>query len=339
MSPVKDNVGVVVIGRNEGERLRRCLESVCPEGPVVYVDSGSSDNSIEVARSFTVDVVELDRSKPFSAARARNAGLTRLLELAPEAQYVQFVDGDCEVMPMWLEFACKELERRPEMGVVCGRLRERFPQSSVFNRLCDLEWNSGVGEIRACGGICMIRIRPLVDAGGFDTALIAGEEGELCLRLRNAGWRIVRLDIPMALHDAAMTSFYQWWKRSTRAGHAYAQNISLHFRSGEKHQLRQLLSAAVWGGALPVCGVISAVLAIWFRPALAILAMIVALELLLVLRVWRGRMRMGDPASAAFEYGLFMVPAKAAHCIGALKFWYRIVIGRKIELIEHKGSG
>src|SRR5437016_3239362 len=83
------------------------------------------------------------------SARARNAGLTRLLELAPDAQYVQFVDGDCEVMPMWLESACKELERRPEMGVVCGRLRERFPQSSVFNRLCDLEWNSGVGEIRA----------------------------------------------------------------------------------------------------------------------------------------------------------------------------------------------
>jgi len=339
MSLLKDKVGVVVIGRNEGERLLRCLNSVlAAPTTLVNVDSGTTDGSIAAARSLSADVVELDRSRPFSAARARNAGLARLLELKPDIQYVQFVDGDCEVMPTWLNTACEELDRRLDLAVICGRLRERFPEASVFNRLCDLEWNSGTGQIRASGGICMIKVKPFLEVGQFNTVLIAGEEGELCLRLREAGWKVIRLDAPMALHDAAMTSFGQWWKRSIRAGHAYAQNAALRVRGPEKHDLRQLFSAAVWGCAVPICGILSAIMAIWFPPAFAILAMTILLEILLVFRVSRGRIKMGDSAVCAFQYGLFIVPAKVAHCLGAAKFWYRVALGRQIELIEHKTS-
>ena len=73
-------VGAVAIGRNEGERLRRCLTSLLQQiARVVYVDSGSRDDSVAVAQSLGVKVVVLDTSAPFSAARARNAGFDALL--------------------------------------------------------------------------------------------------------------------------------------------------------------------------------------------------------------------------------------------------------------------
>src|SRR5882724_8041171 len=132
------DIGVVAIGRNEGERLRRCLASVVGKvTAVVYVDSDSSDGSVALARSLGVQTVELDLSIPFTAARARNAGFARLQEVCPQVEFVQFVDGDCEVVAGWLERASQELEARPETAVVCGRRRERFPDASPYNRLCD----------------------------------------------------------------------------------------------------------------------------------------------------------------------------------------------------------
>ena len=151
-------LGLVAIGRNEGEQMRRCLESVMGRGLViVYVDSGSVDGSVELARSLGADVVELDLSRPFTAARARNEGFERLCQIAPQVRFVQFVDGDCAVANGWLEKARGVLEKKPDVGVVCGRRRERFPDQTVYNRLADLEWDSPVGESKACGGDAMMR--------------------------------------------------------------------------------------------------------------------------------------------------------------------------------------
>src|SRR5262245_32426939 len=182
-------LGVVAIGRNEGERLRRCLTSLSGQGlTIVYVDSGSEDGSVELAQSMGADVVELDMSRPFTAARARNQGAERLREVDPRARFVQFIDGDCELAEGWLEKARRALEEHPRVAVVCGRLRERDPEISVYNRLADLEWDTPIGEAKACGGIAMIRLDAFEEAGGFNPAVIAGEEPELCLRLRRNGW-------------------------------------------------------------------------------------------------------------------------------------------------------
>jgi glycosyltransferase involved in cell wall biosynthesis len=149
-------LGIVIIGRNEGERLRRCLQSVAMAGcPVVYVDSGSSDGSMELAGSLGAGVVNLDLSTPFTAARARNEGFRRLMELRPGLQFVQFVDGDCELSGGWLSAAQAEMRNRPEAAALCGLLRERHPEASIYNRLCDLQWNGPAGQIEACGGIAM----------------------------------------------------------------------------------------------------------------------------------------------------------------------------------------
>jgi GT2 family glycosyltransferase len=185
--------------------------------PVVYVDSGSTDGSRELGSLLGAEVVELDLSRPFNAARARNAGFARLTELAPNANYVQFVDGDCEVAPGWLGAAASFLRQRLEVAAVCGRRRERYPERSVYNLLCDLEWDTPVGATKACGGDVLMRATAFHDVGGFREDLIAGEEPELCVRLRSAGWKIWRIDQEMTRHDIALRSFAQWWTRSVRS--------------------------------------------------------------------------------------------------------------------------
>src|SRR5690606_29957800 len=154
-----------------------------------YVDSGSADGSPELARKLGADVVELDMSIPFTAARARNAGLRRLREIAPHLDYVQFLDADCTLDAGWPGLALIFLSAHPHVAVVGGRRRDRHPESSVYNWLCDREWDQSAGETLACGGDAMMRIWPLQALGGFRDELIAGEEPELCVRMRASGWR------------------------------------------------------------------------------------------------------------------------------------------------------
>lgn len=226
------DLGVVAIGRNEGERLRCCLNSVVRYGlPVVYVDSRSTDNSVELARSMGVEVVELDLSLPFTAARARNTGFEWLLQLDPDIKFVQFVDGDCEVVRGWLDRARVELNTRPDIAIVYGRRRERHRNETVYNRLADLEWDMPIGEVKACGGDAMVLTDAFRRVGGYNPSIIAAEDDELCLRIRREGWKILRMDVDMTIHDMAMSRFGQWWKRAVRCGHAYAEGSARYGRA------------------------------------------------------------------------------------------------------------
>lgn len=258
-------LGAVVIGRNEGERLRRCLESLRPGvGHMVYVDSGSDDGSVEMSSSLGIAAVRLDPHISFTAARARNEGLRRLLEICPTIAYVFFVDGDCEVVGGWLEVACDFLDRQADCAAVCGRRRERYPEKSVYNMLCDLEWDTPVGETKACGGDVLMRARVLQQIGGYRADLICGEEPELCVRLRAAGWRIWRLGVDMTLHDAAMYRFGQWWKRALRGGYGFALGVSLHGAPPERHWVRESLRAWIWGACIPIGTLVAIAAAGWW---------------------------------------------------------------------------
>ena len=213
------NIGVVVIGRNEGERLVRCLQSLQDwMVNLVYVDSGSTDESVEVGRKAGAILVELDNSLPFTAARARNMGVQALRKVA-DFSFVQFVDGDCEVAPNWIPTACLYLEQHCNVAVVAGRLREKAPELSIYNCLCGIEWNVPVGETQTVGGIAMYRMETFLATGMFDSSLVAGEEPELCLRLRKNGLKIMRIEEEMAVHDANILKFHQWWRRLYKAGY------------------------------------------------------------------------------------------------------------------------
>ena len=244
--------GIVVIGRNEGDRLKQCLLSLPSASLIVYVDSGSTDGSADFARKRGAEVIELGKSTRFTAARARNAGYKRLLEIRPELRFIQFIDGDCELVPQWLERASSFLAEQEHVGAAFGRRRERYPTRSVYNQLCDWEWDGPIGEGASFGGDVMIRTSALTSSGGYREDVIAGEDTELCLRLRAARWPTWRLNTEMTLHDAGITTFSQWWRRSVRCGYAFAQGAHLHGSSPERHFVWESRRARMWGIWIPI---------------------------------------------------------------------------------------
>lgn len=258
---LRNRVGVVAIGRNEGERLSECLQSAAGEEfCLIYVDSGSADNSLALARAQDARVVQLDITSGFSAAKARNAGAREIEQCKISSEFFQFVDGDCVLDPNWIESGTAFLQSNPEYAVVCGRRRERYPDASIYNSLCDREWDTPVGDAGSCGGDALYRASAFRDAQGFNETVIAGEEPELCVRLRQAGWKIRRLDAEMTLHDANMHRFSQWWARARRAGFAYAQGVALHGRGPQYHWVREALRAWIWALVIPATTAIACLL-------------------------------------------------------------------------------
>lgn len=322
-------VGVVAIGRNEGERLKKCLESVGGvAGQIVYVDSGSTDDSVEMARAMGVAVVELDTRIPFSAGRARNEGFRRCRDLVSDLAYVQFVDGDCEVLAGWIEKATKFLDAHGDIAVVCGRRRERYPDRSIYNTLMAIEWDSHpLGEAKACGGDALMRVAAFAAASGYRTDMMAGEEPELCVRMRAAGWRIWFLNEPMTLHDAAMTQFGQWWKRALRGGYGAAQNAYLHGAPPEYYAMRGWLSGWFWGLGIPLSVV---GLAPWWG------GWSLALLLLYPLQLVRLALRSGRSPRENWWNAAFLVLDKFPQMLGQLKFLIHRCLGSRPRLITYK---
>ncbi len=332
-------MGVVVIGRNEGDRLERSLRSVRADSyRVVYVDSGSTDGSLDLGRRLASEVVALDDATPFTAARARNAGLDRLLEADDSLEMVQFVDGDCELETGWLSQARAALDRDTGLGAVCGRLRERCPEASLYARLSQMEWNRPAGETLACGGIAMFRVEALNGVGGFNSSMIAGEEPELCYRLRRAGWRIERLDAPMAVHDGDMTTFGQWWRRAVRSGHAYAETAALQPGTERRKAARPVASMLLWGLLAPIGAMAGAAVAVSSPWAAVIPLAIVFAYGLLFGRIYRYSRRLGESHRDATLYALFCILAKLPYSIGAARYWLSRARGRTSALIEYKAA-
>ncbi|WP_294029505.1 glycosyltransferase [Sphingopyxis sp.] len=321
--PRHGNIGLVAIGRNEGERLRLCLGSVPGGMPIAYVDSASTDGSADFARSMGAVVVDLDLAMPFTAARARNAGLEAILGAWPDLEYIQFVDGDCELEPGWLAAAEAFLRSDPAVAAVCGRRRERYPERSFYNRMCDGEWNTPIGEAEACGGDAMFRVDALAEAKGYDPAIIAGEEPELCHRLRGRGWRVRRIDSPMTIHDADMHRTRQWWMRTVRSGFGYAQVWQkTRMGKGEPLYFRQLASALFWTFGVVLAGLLAALV----LGPVGLLAVPVIWLVQLARLTRRG----------GFAWGWHMLAGKLAETSGILRYLLTRIAGRKQGAIFYK---
>jgi GT2 family glycosyltransferase len=329
-----ERLGVVVIGRNEGPRLVRSLDSVRERASlVVYVDSGSTDRSVDNARARGVEVVNLDMNVPFTAARARNAGFERLLQLRPDVEHVFFVDGDCEVLDGFLEAAIAEMDVRPDVVAVCGYRRERFPEKSLYNRVCDVEWRSGpVGECRAFGGDVLIRVDALRAVGGYDPDVIAAEDDELGIRLRRAGGKLWRIDRESTLHDAAMTKAEQWWKRAMRCGHAYAQVSTMHGADAERYFVAEKRRSLTWGAAIPAVAVGLAPLTLG-----ASIVGLAGLYPLQAVRIARDAHRRGLSLEDAIAWGISCAASKVPEAVGIAKFHADRLAQKRPEIIEYKG--
>ncbi len=322
-SPHLPPIDAVVIGRNEGARLVACLGALQGQvRRVVYVDSGSTDGSVAAAQGAGAEVVALDMTRPFTAARARNAGLARL----DGDGFVQLLDGDCQMQPGWIGDALRAFAEHPRAVVVCGRRRERHPEASVWNRLCDREWNTPVGQAAACGGDALMRLPALRAVGGYREDLIAGEEPELCLRLRRAGGEVWRIGAEMTLHDAAMTRFPQWWRRTMRAGHAFAEGAALHGQGRERHWVAETRRALVWGLGVPLAAAIAGLL----HPLGWLILLAWPLQAARLALRWRAEGRAGAEAA------VFTTIGKLPEALGVLGYWWGRLMGRRRGLIEYK---
>src|SRR5689334_5055825 len=246
-------VGFVVIGRNEGARLESRLKSVMSiSNRVVYSDSASTDGSPELAAKLDAVVVSLPADGQLSAARGRNAGYAELKKRFPECDVVQFLDGDCILQAEWVDTALAFLREHPDVAVVCGRRFEAYPSASMYNALCDREWNTPVGEATECGGDALMRVEAFDQVGGYRPNLRAGEEPEMTARMRAAGWKIWRIDAPMTEHDAKILTLPQWWQRTQRGGYGYAQVWQATKELPQRLYARNLRSAFVWAFAIPL---------------------------------------------------------------------------------------
>lgn len=330
-----DKIGVVVIGRNEGERLVRCLESILKQisqnMPVVYVDSGSTDDSVSMAQSIGIHVVELDLSTPFTMARGRNTGFYYLMNIEPDLEYVQFIDGDCELCCGWLERGLDALLQDSALAIVCGQRHERYPDASPYNRLADMEWNTLIGEAKACGGDFIARVEAIKQVDGFNPSLICGEEPEMCIRLRQQGWKILRVDSDMTLHDAAITHFNQWWKRSLRGGWYIAEGRSMYGHTTEAYQVREANSGWLWGLIIPSLMIGLA----W--PTHGWSALLILSYVYLMIKIYRYRRQIyGDMPDHARIYAFFCVLSKMPQMIGQLKYQISRWFKQPAKLIEYK---
>lgn len=338
--PGTGKLGLVVIGRNEGARLARCLASVRSIPHRVYVDSGSSDGSVLLARSEGVVVVELAVPPEFTAARARNAGLARLLEDEPDLEFVQMVDGDCEIQPGWINAALTGLQAEPTLALVFGRRRERHPERSLYNALCDDEWNVPVGVANGVGGDALFRVSALRAVNFYDPKMIAGEDTELAMRLRKAGWTLHRINVDMTLHDAAITRFSQWWKRTRRSGHGYGEMAFLHPDARDPNWPRTVRGIVLWGGMLPALAVIGVAAAATLNLRWGLVSVFAfGLTLLNSLRLALRQHRRGLRLAVACGSGLLLMLGKIPQFFGLLDYHINRLRGRASRLIEYKGAG
>jgi glycosyltransferase involved in cell wall biosynthesis len=321
-----DEIGIVIIGRNEGERLRRCLTSIDRNAyRIVYVDSASTDGSQALAARMGAVTVNLDMDKPFTAARARNEGFRLLKASDPTVRLVQFVDGDCELDSKWLLMSAAFLNDHDDVALVCGRRRERSPDSSIYNWLCDLEWNTPCGETSSCGGDFLVRAATFEQIAGFREEIMAGEEPEMCARLRSNGWRIWRLDAEMTCHDAAISRFAQWWRRSIRTGYGYAEISTINSTSPFQKEAKR---AVFWGGLVPL---------------LVVVAMLISPYGLLTgviypLQVARIAVRRGPAGMHSWIYSFFSLVGKFAEFQGMLRFYLHRLRRQTASPIEYKNQ-
>lgn len=320
-------VGVVTIGRNEGQRLKNCIASLLQyDIPIVYVDSGSTDDSVAYCNEHQVAVLELDMGLPFTAARARNEGFNYLISMHPNLNYVQFIDGDCQLNSDWLQTSMAFLDSNKNYAAACGRRREIYPSASVYNMLCDIEWDSSPGDSVSCGGDVLIRVESFNQVGGYRSDLIAGEEPEMCFRMKEKGWKIRRLDCEMTLHDANMKTFSQWWKRAQRAGYAYTESAWLHRDSSTHYNVRPVLRIAFWGLLFPISVLMGFSLSSYL------------FLLILLYPIQYYRLLQNGPRSTQInrQWAKYIVIGKFAEITGLFRCLTDILLARKTVIIEYK---
>jgi glycosyltransferase involved in cell wall biosynthesis len=326
-------ISIVVIGRNEGVRLAKCLDSIgrirnVAVKEIIYVDSASTDGSVELASQYGVVVLVVRPERP-TAAIGRNAGWRRA-----DSDLVLFLDGDTVLDPDFPRAASDALSREPSLAAVWGHRREIHPEASIFNRVLDLDWVYRPGFTEFCGGDVLMRRKALLEVGGFDEGLIAGEEPELCRRMRARGYRILHINHPMTGHDLQIARISQYWRHATRAGHAYAEVSELYRGSDDPSWASECRANLIRGGFWPISLAVAILAGIRFG-FIPIALWLALLTLLSVRSAWKARWKAGSPLTLLL-YGVHSQLQQVPILAGQLQYQLSKMRGKKQTLIEYK---
>jgi GT2 family glycosyltransferase len=315
-----EDTGFIVIGRNEAGNLGDALAALPDEAAaVLYVDSGSADDSVQIATGMRYPVHALDDQQPFSAARARKEGVAWLLERHPEIRFIQFVDGDCLLCPEWVPAALDVLREEPAVGVICGVLSERYPDASWYNRFNAARWRAlPLGDIAGSGGIFLARVEAYRAAGGFRAELLTGEEMDFCNRVRDAGYRVRRIPVAMAEHDSELLRFRDWWDRAVWGGRGDALQLELLGNRSDEEQRREFRSVMIWALLMPGLLLAGAALSFWDLRFLAMTGLALVGYAVLAARILWGQLRNGERWGDALLYSLLAVFRKLPYALGYL---------------------
>lgn len=337
-------LSVVIIGRNEGQRLETCIRSVQAVhgaekiNEIIYVDSASTDGSPERAAALGAKVLTVYPEYP-AAAIGRNAGWQ-----AASAPFILFLDGDTTLHPDFINVALKSFADS-QVAVVWGHRRERYPMASVYQRALDLDWVYPPGISAFCGGDALMRRAVLEEVGGYDEQLIAGEEPELCQRIRAKGHLILHIDQPMTLHDLAITQGSQYWRRAVRAGHAYAEVSNLLRQRAQtlapkqqkqpvlwqRESLKNLIHVSVFMDIFLIGIVVSFV---WDSVLPIIMSLLIFMGLSLR-SAWKAHWKSNDFISLLL-YGFHSQFQHIPIFVGQLQYHYHRIKGKRRQLIEYK---
>jgi cellulose synthase/poly-beta-1,6-N-acetylglucosamine synthase-like glycosyltransferase len=199
----------------------------------------------------------------------------------------------------------------------------------------DLEWIIPPGLIDSCGGDAVFRGSALERTGGFNPELIAGEEPDLCRRIRSNEGLILRIDVPMTGHDLAIFTWRQYWLRALRTGHAFAEVSSLSRNT--KHPLwiaesrRNMVNGVLYCG-----GLITALAASLITRSWLYIGAFLAICAIRVLRTafkfrWKSRSRW-----ELFLFGVHSHVQQIPILFGQIKYWMHTKEKSPAELIEYK---
>lgn len=326
------SVSVVIIGRNEGQRLIKCIQSVQSADwkehsyELIYVDSNSSDGSLQHAQDLGANAAKLDDPSP-SAGKARNLGWRMA-----KAPLIMFLDGDTQLHPNFINHALSVI-KDPELCATFGRLKEVHPEKSIYIRVMDLDWVFPLGKTLFFGGNVLVRRCAIASVDGFDPTLKAGEEPEMCARLRAGGWKIEHIDVPMATHDLAITTFKAYWLRAYRSGIAYAEVAERMRMRGDplwQHDAKRDFRHGLLFTLMPL---------VMLLHPLVILLVLLAAVAVLARTAKRCAWKAPGQTLLCWQYSVHVMLQKIPAFFGQLQWLRAKFMNTQIKMVEYKGMG
>lgn len=195
-------VSFIVIGKNEAKNLNKCFSSIkfaikensLENTEIIYVDSNSSDNSIEIAKRYKVEKIILLTSI-MNAAIARNIGASYAL-----GKILVFLDGDMEINRFFLGKAINNgILVHPLIG---GRVLDRLIDED--GQICsdEIHHNKEKSYFKPItGGAFIINTNLWRAIEGMDNRFSCGEDPELGLRLAQKGVLLKCLPFIFVIHN------------------------------------------------------------------------------------------------------------------------------------------